>query len=127
MGPSDEAIDAQRDEFGQPSLRIVLGRPGVGGQTWFAQERRDKRNRLLRDMAKEHFPDCNPGPAAVAITNAWRRYDRVRRAIDQRRGWTDGAPGTIDFNLFQLAQLGGSTGWRRTRDILAAGIKTNAP
>lgn len=101
--------------------------PGLGGQTWCEQERRLKRDTLLCQIATLFFPGYDPGPTADKITIAWEKYDRLRRGIDQRRGMTEAAQGTLDAALFALGQVGGPPGWRRTRDLLIAGTRYEIP
>ena len=106
-------------------LAFDLG-AGLGGVTWVEEERRDRRDRLLRDMAARHFPRQEPGPAARSLAAAWRRYGRTRRGSDARRGESGASPGTLDGDLFALAVLGGPPAEKRLRDILAGAEQPEA-
>ncbi len=114
-------------ERGSSSLDESLDlAPGPGGVTWVEQERRDQRDTLLRDMAARHFPGQEPGPAARSLTAAWRRYARIRLAIERRLGESAAAPGTLDGDLFLLARLDGPPAERQVRNILAAAEQPDA-
>ena len=101
------------------SLETAFGlTPGPGGVTWWAAERRDRRDALLRGVHGYHFADLTAPEAARAIHAAWRRYSRRQLRIDLTRGECAAVARSLDADLFVLATLGGPPGADRVADIL---------
>ena len=94
---------------------------GPGGEPWWRTEARHRRDDLIRDMRRKFFPTKSTHGAAVAITDAARRYE----ATGWRRDRTLASPppgyaGTIRETLWLVLATGERfpSGWRQITEIL---------
>lgn len=64
---------------------------------------RARRDHLLRQLHREHFPGLLAGDAERSIGKEIRRYQRVQFERDRKRGHGDGSPlGELLFELLSL-------------------------
>ena len=94
---------------------------GPGGEPWWRTEARHRRDDLIREMRRSFFAAQSTHAAAVAITEAARRYE----ATAWRRDRTLASPppgyaGTIRAALWLALATGERfpSGWRQITEIL---------
>ena len=95
--------------LGVSLARCLELEPGRGETSWWEREARARRDETLCGIARQHFPDLKPYPAAVRIIDKASSYEtgewRFHRKLTAPPAGTD----SLRADLFRLLKITGTT------------------